>query len=98
HGRALVAEDDQRRGVTDEDEVDPCVLCKAGARCVVRRHHRDLLAAALHRGELGQRQFPCWWSAHELPPSSGTLSMRRMPPTRTAAARTRVPSSSKTST
>ena len=87
-GGAFVAEDDHRRCVSDEDHVDAGVLREARAGRVVGSDHDDLVAALLHGGELGQRQLARRWGAHSRPPSRGTLSMRRMPPTRTAAART----------
>ena len=86
--RALVAEHDHRRRVADEDHVDPRVLGEARARHVVRRHHHDPVAAALHLGELGEGKLSCG-DTHvgHLSSSRGTLSMRRVEPARTAAAR-----------
>jgi hypothetical protein len=63
-GRALVAEDDHRRGVAHEDEVHAGVLGEACARRVVGGDHHDLLAAALHLEQLGQRQLSLGRCAH----------------------------------
>ena len=97
HGRG-VAEHGHRRRVADEDDVHAGLVGQAAARRVVRRDHDDPLAALLHLHELGQRELArggrggCGLTrpgAHELSSSSRTtLSMRRMAPTRTAAART----------
>jgi hypothetical protein len=89
HGRgdgAVVTEHDHRGGVADEDEIDARVLGEPRPRRVVRGDHDDLLAVALHRGELRQRQLS---SFHPSSPSRTTLSISRVSPTRTAAARTR---------
>ena len=53
HRRAFVPEDDHGRRIADQDHVDACILGEARAGCVVRGDHHDLLAAALHRAELG---------------------------------------------
>src|SRR5262249_42934972 len=88
-GRGLVAEHDHRRGVADEDDVDPRILGEARAGGVVGGDHDDLVAAALHRGELRERQLAGGkGGSHYSAPFRTTLSIRRMPPTRTAAART----------
>src|SRR5439155_26868985 len=89
-----------RRGVADEDHVDAGVLREAGPGSVVGGHHHDPLAAFFHLRELRQRQLS-FRDAHLSPfsvrpsqaeawhgTSTTTLSMRRVPPTRTAAART----------
>src|SRR4029453_10655444 len=72
-----------------EHDVDAGVLGEAGAGRVVGGDRDDLVAARLHRGELGERQLAGGWGTHLLPPwSSGTLSISRTEPTRTAPART----------
>ena len=81
--RPLVAEHDHRGRVADEDDVDAGVLGEACAGRVVGGDHDDLVAAALHRGELGERQLSGGWGAHAGAPSRTTLSIRRTPPTRT---------------
>ena len=104
----VVAEHGHRRGVADEDEVDARLVGEAPSRRVVGGHHDDPLRAQLHLGELGERELPGSGSrgsrllgtdAHSLePPSRGTLSIRRVPPTRTAPARTGGSKSSTSST
>ena len=98
HRRALVAEDDHRGRVADEDDVDARVLGEPRAGRVVGGDHHDLLAAPLHLRELGQRQLALGRCAHFGSPSRTTLSIKRVLPTRTAAASTRWPSKSATST
>jgi hypothetical protein len=90
-GRALVAEDDHRRRVADEDDLDARVLGESRSRRVVGGDHDDLLAALLHGGELGQGELSLGRCAHFVSPSRITLSIKRVLPTRTAAARTRWP-------
>ena len=73
-------------------ELDAGLVGDAPARGVVGGHHRDLLAAALQLEQLGQRQLAVGPDAYLLTigsPSRTTLSIRRVAPTRTAAARTR---------
>ena len=83
NGRPFVAEHDHRSRVADEDDVDAGILGEACAGRVVGGDHDDLVAAALHRGELGKRQLSCRWGAHlEAPSVRTTLSIRRTPPTR----------------
>ena len=57
NGRALVAEHDHRRGIPDQDQIDAGVLGESSAGGVVRGDHDDLVAAPLHRGELGEGQL-----------------------------------------
>ena len=95
--RRLVAEHGHRGRVADENEVCPCLVGEPATGRVVRRHHHDRLPPRLHLGELGQRQLArgggrgsrlLGSNAHGVSPSRGTLSMRRVEPTRTAPART----------
>ena len=53
----VVAEHGHGRRVADEDDVDAGRVREPPARVVVGGDHDDLLAAALHLGELGQRQL-----------------------------------------
>ena len=56
HGdRGVVAEDDVAEAVADEDERDAGLFDEAGGRVVVGGDHDDLLAASLHRLEVGDR-------------------------------------------
>src|SRR6185312_9794534 len=91
----------------DEDEVDARGVGEPPARRVVGRDHHDLVAAPLHLGELGERQLAgspggvargLRVVAHESSPSRRTLSIKRVEPTRTAAARTLASPRSSTST
>ena len=84
--------------VSDEDDLDARVLGEPGAGGVVGGDHDDLLAALLHGEELGQGQLSLGRCAHFVSPSRTTLSIKRVFPTRTAAARTFCPSRSATST
>ena len=104
HGR-LAAVHDHARRVADEDQVDAGLVGEPAARRVVGGDHDDLLAAALHLGELRQRQLAGrpgrvarGLGAHVSSPSRMTLSIRRVAPTRTAAARTVASSRSTIST
>ncbi len=90
----VVAEDGHRRRVADEDEVGAGLVREAAGRRVVRRDHDDRLAARLHAGQLGDGELAgggragCGGAracAHDSS-SSGRLSIRRVVPTRTAAA------------
>ena len=92
--RGVVAEDRHRRRVAHEDEVGAGLVGEAAGRRVVRRDHDDRLAPRLHAGELGDGELAgggragCGGAracAHDSS-SSGTLSIRRVVPTRTAAA------------
>ena len=108
----VVAENDHRRGVADEDQVDSGRVREPRAGRVVRGDHDDLLATRLHLEELGESQLSgcgsgraglAWTSAHAdssfwSRPSQAeawhgtsriTLSIKRVLPTRTAAASTR---------
>src|SRR6185312_4963940 len=91
----------------DEDEVDARGVGEPAARRVVGRDHHDLVAAPLHLGQLGERQLAgrpggvargLRVVAHESSPSRRTLSIKRVEPTRTAAARTLASPRSSTST
>ena len=109
--RPFVAEHHHGGRVPDEDDVDARVFCEPRAGRVVGGHHHDLLAATLLLPELGQRQLPLGRCAHLTSPflarpsqdeswhgiSRTTLSIKRVLPTRTAAASTFWPSSSATS-
>ncbi len=95
HGR-VVSEDGHRGRVADEHDVGAGLVGQAARRRVVRGHHHDRLAPCLQLDELGDRQLARRGStrggcsrpgAHAFS-SSGTLSIRRVDPTRTAAART----------
>ena len=106
HGR-VVAEHDHRGRVADEDQVDAGVVGDPPGRRVVRGHHHDAVAAALHLADLGQRQLARGGRAgcglartggHERSPfGRGTLSISRVEPTRAATSRVG-PSKSATST
>ena len=97
HGR-VVPEDDHRGSVADKDQVDPGRVRQPGAGRVVRSDHDDLVAAALHLEQLGEGELSgCGrggagvpgTSAHARSLSRITLSIKRVLPTRTAAASTR---------
>ena len=92
----VVAEHRHRGRVADEHEVGPRLVRETAGRRVVRRDHHDRLPALHQRRELGDRQLPgrgragsrgAGTCAHRSS-SRGTLSIRRVAPTRTAAART----------
>src|SRR6266566_7174936 len=53
----VVAEDDHRCGVADEDQVESGRVREPGAGRVVGGDHDDLLAASLHLEELGQGEL-----------------------------------------
>ena len=52
YGRRI-AEDDHAERIADEDDVDAGLCDEARERRVVCRHHRDALAVAFHRDEVG---------------------------------------------
>ena len=54
--RRLVPEHRHRRGVADQHDVDAGPVGEAGARGVVRRHHRDPLVRSRHLRQVAQRQ------------------------------------------
>ena len=100
HGR-VVAEHGHRRRVADEDQVGAGGVCEPAGRGVVGGHHRDRLVPRLQLCELGQRQLAGRRRAGGGLSGTGghasstvslesrtTLSIRRVEPTRTAAART----------
>ena len=96
HGR-VVAEHGHRRRVADEDDVGAGRVGEPAGRGVVGRDHRDRLAARLELDELGQRDLAGRRRAgrglarsggHASSLSRTTLSIRRVEPTRIAAART----------
>ena len=92
----VVSEDGHRRGVTDQDDVGPCSVGKPTGRGVVGGDHRDRRVTRFHAGEIRDRQLAgrggavagCARAGTHESSSTGTLSMRRVVPTRTAAART----------
>ena len=93
----VVAQHGHRRGVADENEVDAPLVGKASSRSVVGGDHHDPLPAQLHLGELGDGELPRSGGRGSgflgrmliaAPPLRGTLSIRRVAPTRTAPART----------
>ncbi len=95
--RGVVPEHRHRGGVADQDHVGAGAVGESPRRGVVGGDHRDRLPARLHLRELGDRQLAgrrgavSWGTgagAHGASPSRGTLSIRRVEPTRTAAART----------
>ncbi len=103
----VVAEHDHRGRVADQDQVDAGVVGDAPRRRVVRGHHHDAVAAALHLADLGQRELArrgcpgsglAWAGGHGRSPfGRATLSISRVEPTR-AATRSVGPSKSATST
>src|SRR5438128_728190 len=83
-----------RAGGAAGEEVGPGGGGEARGGGVVRRHHDALLTAALELRELGQRQLAgggrvrrgrARAGGHAASPSRGTLSIRRVRPTRAAA-------------
>ena len=97
-GQTQADVDEEPSGSGDEQATDPDAA--AGADNEANQGQTDqadqlddetdqliLLAALLHRGQLGQGQLS-HRNAHGSSPSRGTLSIRRVEPTRTAAART----------
>ena len=94
--RRVVTQHRHRGGVAHEDHVCARRVREPAGRGVVRGDHRDRRAALLHPEEIGDRQLAggggavarrAGTCAHEAS-SRGTLSIRRVEPTRTAAART----------
>src|SRR6202008_2336126 len=101
------AVDDHPGRVAHQDQVDAGHVCEAAARSVVRGDHHDLVAAPFHLGELRKWQLPgrpggialgLRLFAHLSSPSTRTLSIKRVEPTRTAAASTLASPRSSTST
>ena len=82
--------------IADEDHVCAGRIGEPARRRVVGGDHRDRRVALLHPEQLGDRELAgagrsvargTWAGAHEAS-SNGTLSIRRVPPTWIAAART----------